>query len=118
MRVTIDLDVEDFCEGGDGRSFKDVVLSEVIRQIVLGMYGDEMNPERFRSSMRTEIDSIMKNRQKEIIDTVIGHVEKNIIAKKRIREAMPKASELAALNKENEEYFLTLIDRAIAKRFK
>ena len=118
MRFTIELDIEDFCEYGDGRSFKDVILSEAVRQIVLGMYGDEMNPERFGSQMKSNIDGIIKEKQSEIIESVIANIEQKIMKKKRIREEMPKAADFASLNKENEEYFLALIDKAIAKKFK
>lgn len=118
MKVTFEVDIDDFYEYGDGESFKDVILSEAIKQIVLGMYGSEINPEIFRSTMKSNIDRLIKEKQPEIIEAVISNIEKKVMAKKRIREEMPKVSELSTLNKENEEYFMTLIDRAIAKRFK
>ena len=38
--------------------------------------------------------------------------------KKTIVDEMPKKSEVAHINKEWESYFIELIDKAIAKRFK
>ena len=40
-----------------------------------------------------------------------------VASKKAIKEITPKASEIAAIDNENVEYFMKLIDKAIAKRF-
>lgn len=118
MKLTIDLDLDDFYEYGEGASLKEVIVSEAARQAALWLYGDETEIERYGSALKNNNDTILKENQDKIIQTVIDNVEKKVLAKKRIKDEMPKAAAISALNKENEGYFMTLIDRAIAKRFK
>lgn len=60
----------------------------------------------------------MKNNSNHIINSVIDKVAENIIRKKAIVDEMPKKSEIKNINIEWENYFMELIDKAIAKRFK
>lgn len=49
MKFTFELDTDCLYEGGDyGRSFKDVLIEEVARQVVLRTYENETDPEYYR----------------------------------------------------------------------
>lgn len=120
MKFTFELDVGDFYEGEDGygNSFKNVLIEEAARQVILRTYENEMDPEYYRSALKTGVDQILKDKQAEIIEAVIERVATKIEKKKRIVAETPSLSTLAAIDKVNEEYIATLIDKAIAKRFK
>ena len=75
------------------------------------------DPDDWHSGVREHINAIMKSRQNEIIETVIERVAEKIAKKKALIEFTPKASELAAIDKDNITYFEEMIDKAIAKRF-
>ena len=65
---------------------------------------------------------IIKLHKQEIIDKVVKEVTEGVTKKieksKEVIANTPKASELTAINRDNEKYFMELIDKAIAKRFK
>ena len=71
-----------------------------------------------RSEIVQQANFIVKERSDEIVDKVIEQVSRKILAKKSIVNEMPKKTEIANINKEWENYFLELIGKAIAKRFK
>lgn len=81
------------------------------------MYDDYMN-DRVYSTIKDDAKEMVKSHSKEIIDEVINRVSNEIIKKKSIKDEMPKKSEITNINKEWENYFVELIDKAIAKRFK
>ena len=64
-----------------------------------------------------DMKRLIKDHQQEIIDAVVEKVSDKIAAKKQLLEITPKASQLAAADKENVAYFEKMIDRAIARRF-
>lgn len=110
----LDEEFEDLCYGV--RDLKDLVVNRASEELVKRIY-DSL------SCDAREIGSqVIKNNTQEIIDKVISlvtdRVAASIVRKKEILEITPKASELAATDKANEKYFMDLIDRAIAKRFK
>lgn len=108
-----DYDFEDFYGTSN---FKYLVVKEAASQIVNKIYND------LDYETREIIKDIIKEHRVDIISKTIALTEEKLsdaIAKKRtIVEITPKASELATINKENEKYFMELIDKAIAKRFK
>ena len=81
------------------------------------LYDDCVN-DKLRSEIVQQANSIVKERSDEIVDKVVERVYLKILAKKAIVNEMPKKTEVANINKEWESYFLELIDKAIAKRFK
>lgn len=108
-----DYDFEDFyCTS----SFKQLVIKEAASQIVDKIYND------LDYDTREIVKDIIKEHRQEIIDKTIALTEDklsdSISRKKSIVEITPKASALAVINKENEQYFIELIDKAIAKKFK
>lgn len=118
MKFEFEIDVKDFYDDeGYGRSFTDMILEEAAKQVA-AEYRNEIDITYYRSKISQEIDRIVKENEKEIIETIIERVSGMVARKKRIAAETPKASVIAAIDKENEEYFITLIDKAIAKRFK
>ena len=69
------------------------------------------------SAIDEDIKSLIKDHQKEIIDAVVDKVAEKIAMKKQLLEITPKASQLAAADKENIAYFEEMVDKAIARRF-
>ena len=81
------------------------------------MYDNYVN-DKVYSTIIADAKEIVKTNSKEIIDEVIARVSNEILKKKAIVNEMPKKSEITNINKEWENYFVELIDKAIAKRFK
>ena len=123
MKVEIEIpDLEEIyyaCEDEYIRTkdFKKVIIEVAIQKFIDGMYNDYMN-DRVYSTIKDDAKEIVKNHSKQIIDEVVNKVSNEIIKKKAIVDEMPKKSEITAINKEWENYFVELIDKAIAKRFK
>lgn len=123
MKVEIEIpDLEEiYCayEEEDVRvkDFKEVIVEVAIQKFIDVMYNDYMN-DRVYSTIKDDAKEIVKSHSKEIIDEVINRVSNEIIKKKAIVDEIPKKSEITTINKEWENYFVELIDKAIAKRFK
>ena len=68
------------------------------------------------------IKETIKLHKQEIIDRVVKEVTEGVTKKieksKEVIANTPKASELISINRDNEKYFMELIDKAIAKKFK
>ena len=124
MKVEIEIpDIEELYfseyEGEEisGKDFKKRIVSIAIEKFIDKMYDDYMN-DRVYSTIKDDAKEIVKSHSKEIIDSVIDRVTNEVIKKRAIANEMPKKSEITNINKEWEEYFVRLIDKAIAKRFK
>lgn len=72
----------------------------------------------YRGAIANSIYEVVKNNKDYIINEIISRVSAEILRKKDIVDNMPKKSEVANISKEWENYFIELIDKAIAKRFK
>lgn len=68
-------------------------------------------------SLVDDMKALIKENQQENINAVIERVADKIERKKQLVELTPKASQLAAMHKENVDYFEAMVDRAIARRF-
>ena len=99
------------------KDFKKVIVEVAINKFIDKMYDDYMN-DKVYSTIRDDAKEIVKSHSKEIIDEVTNRVSNEIIRKKAIANELPKKSEIMNINKEWENYFVELIDKAIAKRFK
>ena len=124
MKVEIELpDLEEiYCyyyeeEDITVKDFKKIIVEVAIQKFIDKMYDDYMN-DRVYSTIKDDSKEMIKSHSKEIIDEVINRVSNEIIKKKAIANEMPKKSEITNINKEWENYFVELIDKAIAKRFK
>ena len=100
-----------------GKDLKRIIADIAISKFVDKMYDNYMN-DRVYETIRNDAKEIVKVHSNEIVDRVVDEVSDEIIRKKAIVNEMPKKSEIANINKEWENYFVELIDKAIAKRFK
>lgn len=123
MKVEIEIpDLEEiYCACEDeyirAKDLKEIIAEVAIQKFIDNMYNDYAN-DRVYSTIKDDAKEIVKNHSKQIIDEVINRVSNEIIKKKTIVNELPKKSEIININKEWEDYFVELIDKAIAKRFK
>ena len=123
MRVEIELpDFEPLYYTYDnqpvtGTDVKKALVNFAVEKFIDQLYNDHVN-DNVRSEIVQQTNAIVKERSDEIVDKVIERVYQKILAKKAIVNEMPKKTEVMNINKEWESYFLELIDKAIAKRFK
>lgn len=115
MRFYFDIDDAVF-EREDGIDFKAYITTEVVASVADWFIDKETSCDYY-SSVRASVDNIIKERKKDIIDSVINNVTEKIMAQKSILAMKPKASELAAADKENVAYFEQMIEKAIARKF-
>ena len=99
------------------KDFKKAIVEVAIEKFIDKMYDNYVNDNVY-STIKDDAKEIVKNHSREIIDEVIAIVSNEILKKKAIVNEMPKKSEIMNINKEWENYFVELIDKAIAKRFK
>lgn len=99
------------------KDFKEAIVEVAIQKFTEQMYSDYVN-DRVYSTIKDDAREMVKSHSKEIIDEVINRVTNEIIKKKTIVNEIPKKSEITNINKEWENYFVELIDKAIAKRFR
>ena len=81
------------------------------------MYDNYIN-DKVYETIRNDAKQIVRIHSNDIVDKVVKRVSDEIMKKKSIVDEMPKKSEVANISKEWENYFIELIDKAIAKRFK
>ena len=127
MKIEIEIpDLEEYFFPGydeeDGgyitnKEISEKIISLAIEKCIDRMYDDYVCDNAY-STIKNDAKEVVKNHSKEIINTVIDRVSDEILRKKAIIDEMPKKSEVAHINKEWESYFIELIDKAIAKRFK
>jgi len=104
-------------EGFTGEYIKDVIIEESIKRFADNLFHTYMKVSPY-GSIKNDVSKIISENQKEIVEEVINRVSKEVLRKRAIANEMPKKSEIDKNNKEWEEYFIELIDKAIAKRFK
>lgn len=124
MKIEIEIpDLEtiycDYYEGCEltGKEINKIIAEIAIQKFIDKMYDDYMNDVVYES-VRYDVKEIVNTHSNDIIDKVVDKVSAEILKKKSIVNAMPKKSEIANISKEWQDYFIELIDKAIAKRFK
>jgi hypothetical protein len=123
MRIEIELpDLEElYCnydgEGATGKDIKRIITDVAIEKFINELYNDYVNDGAYHA-IRDDAKEVVKNHSNEIVEKVVNKVSEEILRKKSIVNEMPKKSEVANISKEWEDYFVELIDKAIAKRFK
>jgi len=100
-----------------GKDLKEIIADIVIDKFIDRMYDDYICDKAYES-IRSDVKEFVKTNSNDIIDKVVDKVSDEIMKKKSIVNEMPKKSEVANISKEWENYFVELIDKAIAKRFK
>ena len=124
MKIEIEIqDLEEiYCSyyGDDtltGKDLKEIIADIAIDKFIGEMYNNYMY-DRVYESIRNDAKEIVKIHSNDIVDRVVDKVSDEIMRKKSIVNEMPKKSEVTNISKEWEKYFMELIDKAIAKRFK
>lgn len=124
MKIEIEIpDLEEiYCtyyedEALTGKDLKKIIADIAIEKFIDKMYDDYVNDSVY-DAVRNDAKEIVKAHSKDIVDRVVNKVSDEIIKKRSIVNEMPKKSEVASISKEWEDYFVELIDKAIAKRFK
>lgn len=115
MQFYFDIDVEEL-NGDDAPSFVELIrmrCADGLREEIW----DSFLSDGTYATFINDIKLLIKENKQEIIDGVIEKVAEKIAMQRRILDITPKASELAAADKENVAYFEEMIDRAIARRF-
>ena len=100
-----------------GKDLKKIIANIAIEKFIDKMYDDYMN-DRVYETVKNDAKEFIKTHSNDIINKVVDRVSDEVIKKKSIVNEMPKKSEIANVNKEWQDYFIELIDKAIAKRFK
>ena len=100
-----------------GKDLKKIIANIAIEKFIYKMYDDYMN-DRVYETVKNDAKEFIKTHSNDIINKVINRVSDEVIKKKSIVNEMPKKSEIANISKEWQDYFIELIDKAIAKRFK
>ena len=116
MRFYFDIEDYEF-EEEYGVNFNEAVKNGAIDAVAEQIYNDAVDPSKCYSYITKQIDDIVKSRQKEICEMVVERVADKIAKKKAIVALTPKASEIAAVDKDNIAYFEEMIDKAIARKF-
>ena len=124
MKIEIEIpDLEEiYCnyyegESIDGKELKKIIADAAIEKFIDCMYNDYLN-DKVYESLKNDAKEMVVKHSNEIIAKVVDRVSEDILRKKAIINEMPKKSEIASINKEWQDYFIELIDKAIAKRFK
>ena len=123
MKIEIEIpDLEEiYCSYEDdqitGKDLKKIIANIAIEKFIDKMYDDYMN-DRVYETVKNDAKEFIKTHSNDIINKVVDRVSDEVIKKKSIVNEMPKKSEIANINKEWQDYFIELIDKAIAKRFK
>lgn len=118
MKFDFDIDLDKYLEEEYcSKSFKEIIAENAINAIAENFYNREVM-DSYRSIISQQVSELIKSKEKEICEAIIDRVSDKIIHKKVIFNMMPKASELASIDKSNLEYFESLINKAIAKKFK
>lgn len=127
MKVEIEIpDLEEYFFSGydeeNGGHITNKDISEKIISIAIESYIDKMYNDyvcdNVYETIRNDAKEMVKNHCEEIIDKVVNRVSEEILRKKAIVNEIPKKTEVLNINKEWETYFINLVDKAIAKRFK
>lgn len=100
-----------------GKDLKKIIANIAIEKFIYKMYDDYMN-DRVYETVKNDAKEFIKTHSNDIINKVVNRVSDEVIKKKSIVNEMPKKSEIANISKEWQDYFIELIDKAIAKRFK
>jgi hypothetical protein len=100
-----------------GKDLKKIISDIAIEKFINQMYDNYVDDKTYYS-IRDDVKEIVKSHSNEIVDRVVDKVSSEIMKKKSIVNEMPKKSEIANISKEWQDYFIELIDKAIAKRFK
>lgn len=128
--MKIELELDDFkhlicdryydceCDPVDNKMIADAFADKVAATIADDIWRDSANEYAIRKHTEEQIALRIRENKDFIINKVVENVTEAILRSKAIVEQMPRKSEITGISKEWENYFVELIDKAIAKRFK
>lgn len=116
MRFYFDIDEYEF-QDEYGIDFKGAVFNGVVESIAAEVYNHESNANNLHLEAQKQLAALIKENEKQICEAIVERVSDKIAHKKAIVALTPKASELAAADKDNVKYFEEMIDKAIARKF-
>ena len=118
MKFSFEIDIEDIYDGhADDNDFKKAVFDGAVTAVADMFYNDHTSVEDVRSDASKAVTRLISEHSAEIIAAVVDKVSEKITRKRALVELTPKARDVAAISEENRDYFMQLIDEAIAKRF-
>lgn len=118
MKFSFEIDIEDIYDGyASDDDFKRAVFDSAVRTVVDRIFVDHTSMVNVQSDASMAVTRMISEHSGEIITAVVDKVSEKIAQKRALVELTPKARDVAAINKENRDYFMQLIDEAIAKRF-
>lgn len=113
MRFYFDIDDYEFQDV----DFRQAVMDGAVNALAEQIYNRETDADRWYSEVQKRINEIVKSKQDEICEKIVERVAEKVAKKKAIVAITPKASEIAAADKDNVAYFEQMIDMAIARKF-
>lgn len=118
MKFNIEVDMDSFTRDDwfNEDCFEEYLKEKVYDEIINKFY--RVDYSEISYNIKNEVSNIVKDNKEYIINRVVESVTDSILKKKEIIAITPKAKELSDINSENEKYFMGLIDKAIAKKFK
>jgi phosphoribosylaminoimidazole carboxylase (NCAIR synthetase) len=121
MKFTIEIDLENLFEYEDVEAIiKDRILEDIVSMEVSKFkldkqrysYGDLES--RMNDKVNSLLDKLEVKKYDDLLDKLADRVERKHDFQERIFSVKP----FNDLTKENEEYLMEVVDKAIAKRFK
>ena len=95
---------------------REIITEQIIEYVANKVYCDFAI--RCDCKLEDEVKRLVKENKDDIIEKATDKVADKVLARKEIRDQMPKKKEINDINKEWGKYFEELIDKAIARKFK
>lgn len=95
---------------------REIITEQIIEYVANKLYCDFAI--RYDFKLEDEIKKLVRENKDDIIEKATNKVADRVLARKEIRDQMPKKKEINDINKEWEKYFEELIDKTIARKFK
>ncbi len=116
MRFYFDIEDYEF-DSEYGLGFNQAVMNGAVNALAEQIYNTETDTSLWYSAVQKQINELVKSKQDEICEKIVERVAEKVAKKKAIVAITPKASEIAAADKDNVAYFEQMIDMAIARKF-
>ena len=122
MKIEIELnDLKSiYCDSEDEDitfdMLREIITEQIIEYVANILYCDFAI--RYDFKLEDEIKKLVKENKDDIIGKATDKVADKVLARKEIKDQMPKKKEINDINKEWRKYFEELIDKAIARKFK
>lgn len=112
------FEIEEFDEMIDDEDFKLEIIEEAKSRMLEYVFNGRYMDGQINVDVSSYVKNLLKERSEEIIDKAVSLIVERAEKKREIKDLIPSSKEISAANKENEKYFMELIDKAIARKFK